>query len=241
LRKLAPGLTLGGMPSEQARRHYRGDAGRHYHEFKRGLPERAIPWVAALRARKFASWIGDSDVVLEYGVGSGWNLAALRCRRKIGFDVADFLEPSLGALGIEFVADTQLLPDSVASVVICHHTLEHVQRPPDALEEIRRLLKAGGRLLLFVPLECEQRYRKFRPDEPNHHLYSWNAQTLGNLVEEAGFTVSEAGIGEFGYSRFSAAWAVRFGLGEGGFRCLRRILHILKPALEVRLIALKPA
>jgi SAM-dependent methyltransferase len=229
------------MPSEQARRHYRGEAGRRYHEFKRGLPERAIPWVAALRARKFAPFIGDGDVVLEYGAGSGWNLAALRCRRKIGFDVADFLEPSLRALGIEFVADTQVLPESVADVVICHHTLEHVQHPPDALEEMRRLLKPEGRLLLFVPYEREARYRHFRPGEPNHHLYSWNAQTLGNLVQEAGLTVSQAGIGEFGYSRFAAAWAVRLRLGEGGFRCLRRLLHLLKPALEVRLIALKPA
>jgi SAM-dependent methyltransferase len=229
------------MPSEPAQRHYRGDAGRRYHEFKRGLPQRAIPWVAALRARKFAPWIGQGDIVLEYGAGGGWNLAALRCRRRIGFDVADFLEPSLRTLGIEFAADTRLLPEALADVVICHHTLEHVHRPPDALEEMRRLLKSGGRLLLFVPFEREARYGHFRPGEPNHHLYSWNAQTLGNLVQEAGFTVSEAGIGEFGYSRFAAVWAVRLRLGEAGFRSLRRILHLLKPASEVRLIALKPA
>ena len=105
------------------------------------LPQRAVPWVAALRARKFAPFIGEGDIVLEYGAGSGWNLAALRCRRKIGYDVADFLEPSLRALGIEFAADTRLLPEALADVVICHHTLEHLLRPPDALEEMRRLLK----------------------------------------------------------------------------------------------------
>jgi SAM-dependent methyltransferase len=171
----------------------------------------------------------------------GWNLAALRCRRKIGFDVADFLEPSLRALGIEFVADTRVLPDARRDVVICHHTLEHVLHPPDALEEMRRLLKPAGRLLLYVPFEREGRYEHFRPDEPNHHLYSWNVQTLGNLVEEAGFQVSQAGIGEFGYSRFSAAWAAKLRLGEAGFRCLRRLLHLIRPAFEVRLIAIKPA
>jgi SAM-dependent methyltransferase len=229
------------MPSEQAQRHYRGEAGCRYHQFKRGLPKRAFPWVAVLRARKFAPWIGPGDVVFEYGAGAGWNLAALRCRRKIGFDVADFLEPSLRELGIEFAADTRLLPESLADVVICHHTLEHVHRPPDALEEMRRLLKPGGRLLLFVPFEHEARYKHFHPGEPNHHLYSWNAQTLGNLVQEAGFTVTQAGTGQFGYSRFSAVWAVRLRLGEAGFRCLRRLLHVLKPASEVRLIALKPA
>ena len=229
------------MLTEPAERHYRGDAGRCYQEFKRGLPEQAIPWVAALRARKIAPLVGADDVVLEYGVGSGWNLAALSCRRKIGFDVADFLEPPLRALGIEYVADTKVLPDGAVDVVICHHTLEHVLHPPDVLEEIRRLLKPAGRLLLYVPFEREGQYEQFRPAEPNHHLYSWNVQTLGNLVEEAGFQVSKAGIGEFGYSRFAAAWAAKLRLGEAGFRGVRRLLHILRPAFEVRLIAIKPA
>jgi SAM-dependent methyltransferase len=227
--------------SEQTERHYRGDAGRRYHECKRGIPEQAIPWVAALRARKLAPLAGPDDVALEYGVGAGWNLAALRCRRKIGFDVSDFLEPSLRALGIEFVADTKVLPDAVADVVICHHALEHVPRLLDVLLEMRRLLKPGGRLPLFVPFEREGKYKHFRPDEPNHHLYSWNVQTLGNLAQEAGFQVLEAGIGEFGYSRFSAVWAVKLHLGETGFRCLRRLLHIIRPGFEVRLIAIKPA
>jgi SAM-dependent methyltransferase len=228
------------MLIEQAQRHYRGDAGRRYHESKRGLPEQAIPWVAALRAAKFAPLVGAQDLVIEYGVGAGWNLAALRCGRKLGFDVADFLEPSLRALGIEFVADTQALPDALADVVLCHHTLEHILHPPNALAEMRRLLKPAGRLLLYVPFEREGRYKHFNPAEPNHHLYSWNVQTLGNLVQEAGLQVSQAGLGEFGYSRFAATWAVKLRLGHAGFRCLRRLLHSLRPAFEVRIIALKP-
>src|SRR5208282_2781389 len=101
------------------------------------------------------------------------------------------------------------------------------------------LLKPAGRLLLYVPLERQRGGGQFRRDEPNHHLYSWNVQTLGNLVEESGFNVTEDGLGEFGYSRFAAAWAVKLRVGERGFRCLRRILHVLQPLYEVRLIAVK--
>jgi SAM-dependent methyltransferase len=227
------------MPTEQAQRHYRGEAGRRYQQTKRALPEQAIPWVAALRARKFASLVGVDDVVLEYGVGSGWNLAGLRCARRLGFDVADFLEAPLRELGIEFLADTKVIPEASLDVVICHHTLEHVLHPPEVLEEVRRLLKPAGRLLLHVPFEIEGRYEHFHSDEPNHHLYSWNAQTLGNLVEEAGFKVAEAGIGEFGYDRFAANWAVRLNLGETGFRWLRRAAHLIRPAFEVRIRAVK--
>jgi SAM-dependent methyltransferase len=227
------------MAIDQAKRHYQGEAGRRYHLAKRGIPEEALPWVARLRARKFAPYIRGGDVVLEYGVGSGWNLAALACARKIGFDVADFLEPSVRALGIEYIGDTQSLPEASADVVLCHHTLEHLLQPADALREMRRLLKAEGRLLLYVPLERQQDGKQFRRDEPNHHLFSWNVQTLGSLVEESGFQVAESGLGEFGYSRFAAAWAVKFRVGERGFRYLRGFLHLLRPLREVRLVAVK--
>jgi SAM-dependent methyltransferase len=228
------------MLVEQAQRHYQGDAGRRYQQHKRGIPDSAVAWVARLRAEKIAPSIRPADVVLEYGVGLGWNLAALQCRRKIGFDVADFLEPSVRALGIEYIAETKTIADGTMDVVLCHHTLEHVAEPPAVLREIRRLLAPGGKLLLFVPLERGAKYNQFIPGEPNHHLYSWNTQTLGNLVWEMGFEVAEAGAGEFGYSRFAAVWAAKFHLGEAGFRCLRRLLHIVKPAREVRIIAIKP-
>ena len=227
------------MLLEQAQRHYQGEAGRRYQQYKRGIPDSALAWVARLRAEKLSPSIRPTDVVLEYGVGLGWNLAALACRRKIGFDVADFLEPSVRALGIEYISETKIIADGTMDVVLCHHTLEHVPEPPAVLREIRRLLAPGGKLLLFVPLERGANYSHFSPDEPNHHLYSWNAQTLGNLVRECGFDVADAGTGEFGYSRFAAVWASKFHLGETGFRCLRRLLHIVKPAREVRIIAVK--
>jgi SAM-dependent methyltransferase len=227
------------MLLDQAQRRYRGDAGRRYHQNKRGIPDRALPWVARLRAEKLTPYLRPEDIILEYGVGLGWNLAELKCRRRLGFDVADFVEPSLRSLGIEFVADTQSLADGSIDVVLCHHTLEHVLEPPTVLREIHRLLPPSGKLLLFVPLEREPRYDRFRRDEPNHHLYSWNPQTLANLVEELGFQVAEAQPGEFGYSRFAAVWAVKLHLGERGFRSLRRLLHWLRPAREVRVIATK--
>jgi SAM-dependent methyltransferase len=219
---------------------YQGAAGRAYHQSKREIPPPAFPWVARLRAGKLAPWVRPEDTVLEFGVGLGWNLAALQCRRRLGFDVAGFVASELRERGIEFVPRTQNLPTGAANVVICHHTLEHVMDPPGVLAEIHRLLRPDGRLLLFVPYERERRYRRFRPDEPNHHLYSWNVQTLGNLVQDTGFKVQTAGVGRFGYDRFAAVWACRLGLGELGFRCIRWMAHAVFPAWEVQLVALRP-
>ena len=66
-------------------------------------------------------------------------------------------------------------------------------------------------------------------------------QTLGNLVEESGFRVTAAATGPFGYDRFAAVWADKLRLGERGFRVLRQLLLLLKPAREVRIVAARPA
>lgn len=226
-------------PDNCASRHYQGEAGRAYHEGKRGIPQEAFRWVARLRAEKFAPHVRATDTVVEFGVGAGWNLAELKCARPIGFDVSDFLEPAVRERGIEFVRESAALADASADVVLCHHMLEHALNPAASLGEIRRVLKPGGKLLLHVPFEAEPRYRKHDPAEPNHHLFSWNAQTLGNLVTECGFKLESAGIGQFGYDRVAAVWACRLRLGERGFRLLRALAHLVLPASEVRVVATK--
>ena len=224
---------------EKVEQRYRQERGRDYHQSKRMIPECAYPWVASLRARKIQPEVADGDVVLEYGVGTGWNLARLRCGRRLGFDLADHVQPILGRHGIEFIADTAALADGTVDVCVCHHTIEHTPQPPRVIAEIARLLRSGGKLLLFVPYERERRYRRYDADEPNHHLYSWNVQTLGNLTADAGFDILRAGIGRFGYDRFAAVWAARTGLGEWGYRWIRRAVHMARPAYEVRVVARK--
>jgi SAM-dependent methyltransferase len=219
--------------------HYRGGAGRFYHESKRAIPDQAFPWVARLRAEKFQQHIRPTDDVFEYGVGFGWNLAELQCAKKIGLDVAEFLEAENRRRGIEFIAESKSIVSDSIHVVICHHTLEHVADPVAVLREIRRVLRPGGKLLLAVPFENERKYRRYDPSEPNHHLFSWNVQTLGNLVAECDFQIIEAGMGCFGYDRFAADKAVKLHLGETGFRLIRRAVHLVKPGREVRLVAQK--
>ncbi len=226
-----------GTPARDSHGHYTGDAGRRYHSAQHGIPEKAYPWIARLRARKLDSYVRPDNTVLEYGVGAGWNLASLKCARRIGYDVAHFLEQGVRSHGIEFVTDTASLKDESIDVVICHHVLEHILEPRDALDEIRRLLRPGGTLWLCVPYDVQAAGRSFRPDDPHHHLYSWSVQTLANLAQEVGFRVEQASLGRFGYDRFAAITSFRLHLGEPGYKLIRAALHALRPVREVRLIA----
>lgn len=225
------------MSDQSAPQHYTGDAGRQYHEGKRGTPTVCFDWISRLRAGKFQSHIKSSDVVFEFGVGSGWNLASLQCARKIGCDVAEFLADDVRHRGIEFLPDSKILATASVDVVLCHHALEHVPDPFVTLAELKRLLKPGGKLLLFVPFEKERRYRTFNPTEPNHHLFSWNVQTLGNLVSDSGFNIQELDLGKFRFDRYAAVMAHRFHRGERTFRVLRRLGLLVAPEFEIRLIA----
>lgn len=219
-----------------AERHYAGTQASEYHEKKRAIPDPAVPWVARLRAAKLQPFIEPADTVFEFGAGYGWNLVELRCGRKVAHDIAELDREQAG---IEWVREVSALPEGFADVAICHHALEHVVDPAETLAVIRRLIKSEGKLLLFVPFEKERRYRKFDPAEPNHHLYSWNAQTLGNLVSECDFSVKSVQISRFGYDRFAAKWSVKLKTGEPGFRAIRSLVHLFFPAAEVRLMARK--
>lgn len=224
-------------PPDAAAAFYTGGRGRAYHEGKRGLNPTALAWVHAARAEKFQPWIRATDTVLELGVGAGWNLAHLTCARRIGVDAADFLAEPLRTLGIEFAADTRGVPDATADVALCHHALEHFAEPTQALRELRRVLKSSGRLVLHVPWEVERKFAVYRPDDPNHHLYHWNAQNLGNLVTVLGWQIESIRVRHYGYDRAAARLAERLHVGAAGFRALRALMIRLRPCREVELVA----
>jgi SAM-dependent methyltransferase len=193
--------------------------------------------VARERARKLQPFVRAEDAVFEYGVGTGLNLRFMTCRRRIGYDVSHAGRAACEAAGIEFVEDLSEVPRGM-SVAICHHVLEHVPDPLECLGQLRDILAVGGRLIMCVPFETFASYRRYVPGDPNHHLYSWNALTLGNLATAAGFSVTDARVRPFGYeqrlaplAQYAGMWAYRGGLA---------IVRTLHPADEVFLQAVRP-
>jgi SAM-dependent methyltransferase len=226
-------------PNDSTTARYLGESGRAYHELKRSIPKAAIQWVSRSRAKKIQPYVCPTDVVFEYGAGYGWNLAELSCARKIAFEIAESTHGSLREHGIELCTSPDSLPDGSIDVIICHHTLEHLREPSRALGDMHRLLRPGAKLLVFVPYEKEARYRTYNPTEPNHHLYSWNVQTLGNLVQDCGFELIESRLGKFRFDRFAAQRAVQTGTGESGFKLIRAIGLLIQPEFEVIIVAKK--
>ena len=104
------------------------------------------------------------------------------------------------------------------------------------LGELARILAPEGKMLLVVPFETERRYRRFDAREPNHHLFSWNPQTFGNLLGVAGLHIDSLTWNRYGYDRFAAVGSSRLGLGERGYRVLRASLEILRPLRQIQAV-----
>ncbi len=94
--------------------------------------------------------------VLEDGCGVGEYLAhlAMHAKQAVGLDY-EFertLEARIKVSEVVCGAGEKLpFPDDYFDLVLSHEVLEHVQDDQQAINEILRVLKPGGRLILFVP------------------------------------------------------------------------------------------
>ncbi|MFW5470902.1 class I SAM-dependent methyltransferase [Knoellia sp. CPCC 206435] len=123
--------------------------------------------------------------VLEVGCGRGW-LAERLVQVASEVTASDIVlgDVMQGIEGVTFdQANVEALPyaDDSFDVVVCTHTLEHVQNLPRALAELRRV--AAEHLIIVVPKERPYRYSF------NLHLhffpYPWSWQAVAGIVPGA--------------------------------------------------------
>jgi len=216
---------------------YQADS--RYHDPLLEIPEKCSRWISRLRADKLSPWLGKVSKVLEFGVGSGWNLAAVPVKERLGYDIGAHLRTVVEGRGICFLDSLDSISPASLPCVLSHHCIEHVPDPNSVLSQIGNCLEPGGTLLLYVPFETERRYRSYDPNEINHHLFSWNVQSFANLVAATGFEIVSVRTRRFGYERRCAMVAAKLGIGEVGFRLLNALILRLWKAEEIELVARK--
>ena len=124
-------------------------------------PSPLVRWIEGERVRRIWALLAPraSDRVLEVGCGAGHLLARLPAGRRFGVDLAHvLLQRARGRLGNDAAlaqgdAIELPFPSDTFERVYCSEVLEHLPDPATALDEIRRVLKAGGVAVLSVPNE----------------------------------------------------------------------------------------
>lgn len=132
-------------------------------------------------------------------------------------------------------------PDAYFDVVTMWDVLEHVFDPTSTLNEIHRILKPQGLLLIRVPNVDTWDARLFGRywagyDAPRH-TFVFSPETLGVLLDKTGFQASKMQSLVLSYSPF--ALSVQFWLDEKvGNERLRRVLLALNRSRLPRLLTL---
>ena len=160
---------------------YRGMAAR--------LPKFLRDYVLAFETRaerevgRFAASLEAGARVLDAGAGECRHASFFARQRYVSADLG------VGDAGwdyrkLDVVADLARLPFSAGSFEAGLNvvTLEHVREPRRVVEEMARVVKPGGRILLVVPQEWEIH-------QAPHDYYRYTRYGLRYLVESAGLEV----------------------------------------------------
>jgi transketolase len=139
----------------------------------------------------------DAVLDLACGWGESSEILGRYCRRVVGVDrdpelIAEARRRFGDRAHLEFVvadAEEWVHAGPPFDVVATFHTLEHVARDRRMLINARNMLRAGGRLILEVPLATR---RPFPVPHNPHHLREYTRDEIEALVAGAGFRVTGA-------------------------------------------------
>jgi len=137
--------------------------------------------------------------LLDVGCGNGVRLARLRA---LGWDVyGQDVDPVAVAyaresLGLEtHLGQLEEMPFAEMSFdcITVNHVIEHAHDPVALLKECRRLLKAGGLMVIVTPNANSFAHKHFgacwRGLEPPRHIHVFSPKTLSAAATRAGLTV----------------------------------------------------
>lgn len=179
--------------SLEVAQHYLGEKGREYFEWQCGHSH----FVGTIEARKFAPYIQPTNAVLDFGCGPGTTLANLHAAVRHAVEpnpVARAFCDAHSKGAITTHASIEEVPDQCVDVVISNHCLEHVPNPTAILRQFLRVLRPGGKIVIYLPIDDWRSQRHYDSRDISHHLHTWTPLLFGHTLFEGGFSKIQVDI-----------------------------------------------
>ena len=121
--------------------------------------------------------------MLDAGAGEGRFKPEFQHTRYVGIDLA-VGDVDWDYSDLDAVSNLVNMPfaENTFDLVLCNQVLEHVAEPSLVLEEITRILKPGGKMILSVPQSWHQHQKP-------HDYYRYTSFGVRYLIEKAGMYV----------------------------------------------------
>jgi SAM-dependent methyltransferase len=132
--------------------------------------------VRAAAVEHWAASLADGARVLDVGAGSCPYRSFFSRQQYVAHDQPGVPYDTDGVVRVRSDLTAIPLPEGSFDAILCTEVLEHVEEPLRALDELSRLLRPGGRLLLTVPAASRTHrvpthfYGGFAPDFFEHSL-----------------------------------------------------------------------
>ena len=194
--KCGTGQLLPGLSAEEISCFYpQGYYGNPGEKFEKWT-ESATRLVGSFHIKQLLRDIPMGGTVLDVGCGRGVLLGALADK---GYKTHGFEISKTAAQGVDSRTSLTIANDLKQAnyerqkfdAVILWHVLEHLSDPKGTLQEVHKILKPGGKLIVAVPNFSSWQARLFGPawfhlDLPRH-LFHFSADGLEQLVSDCSF------------------------------------------------------
>jgi SAM-dependent methyltransferase len=134
--------------------------------------------------------------ILDVGCGAG---RLVRDMKQLGYRHVSGLDPYIEG-DIQYSDGVTVLRrqlsemDGAFDVLMLHHSFEHMADPARQMQELRRLLRPGGRILLRIPIAGSYAWRRYGVNwmhlDPPRHFFLHTPTTIALLADRCGLRVS---------------------------------------------------
>ncbi|WZL90507.1 class I SAM-dependent methyltransferase [Salinimicrobium sp. 3283s] len=180
--------------------YYKSESYISHTDSKKGFFDKIYQQVKNLMLSRKLNWIAQEKTgpikILDVGAGTGDFLLAAKKRRWKVFGA----EPNSGARalaskkGVELEEETREFSSGSFDVITMWHVLEHVPNLEEQIEELYRLLKPDGLLVIAVPnfkSDDAQKYKEhWAAYDVPRHLYHFSPSAIEKIFNSSGFLLT---------------------------------------------------